>query len=66
MAVVPLPSDRLAAGEVAPRPERSRVWRKLAGNPAALAGALVLLVVATAAAAAPWIAPHDPARQSLI
>jgi ABC-type dipeptide/oligopeptide/nickel transport system permease subunit len=66
MAVVPLPSDRLAAADVAPRPERSRVWRKLVGNPAAIVGVLVLLAVITAAAAAPWIAPHDPARQSLI
>jgi ABC-type dipeptide/oligopeptide/nickel transport system permease subunit len=42
------------------------VWRKLVGNPAAIVGVLVLLAVITAAAAAPWIAPHDPARQSLI
>jgi ABC-type dipeptide/oligopeptide/nickel transport system permease subunit len=67
MAVVPLPTDRLAApGLARRRPERSRVWRKLVGNPAAVAGALVLLAVVTAAAAAPWVAPHDPARQSLV
>jgi peptide/nickel transport system permease protein len=46
--------------------ERSRVWRKLARNPAALAGALVLLAVIGAAVFAPYVAPHDPARQSLV
>lgn len=46
--------------------ERSRVWRKLLRNPSALAGAFVLLVVICAAAAAPYVAPHDPVRQSLI
>jgi ABC-type dipeptide/oligopeptide/nickel transport system permease subunit len=66
MAVVPLPTDRLAAREVARRPERSRAWRKLVANPAAIGGALVLLAVVTAAAAAPWVAPHDPGRQSLV
>ena len=46
--------------------ERSRVWRKFVRNPAALAGAIILLVVVGAAIFAPWIAPHEPARQSLI
>jgi peptide/nickel transport system permease protein len=46
--------------------ERSHVWRKLLRNPVALAGAFVLLVVIGAAVAAPYVAPHDPARQSLI
>ena len=46
--------------------ERSRAWRKLAQNPAAIAGVLVLLVVVAAAVAAPWVAPQDPARQSLL
>jgi ABC-type dipeptide/oligopeptide/nickel transport system permease subunit len=50
----------------AARPERPRAWRKLARNPAALAGALILLVVTAAALAAPWIAPHDPAKQTLL
>jgi ABC-type dipeptide/oligopeptide/nickel transport system permease subunit len=30
-----------------------------------LAGTLILLVVVVAALAAPWVAPHDPAKQSL-
>ncbi|HZP37868.1 MAG TPA: ABC transporter permease [Methylomirabilota bacterium] len=46
--------------------ERSRVWRKLVRNPAAIAGALVLLVIVGAAVFAPYVAPHEPARQSLI
>jgi peptide/nickel transport system permease protein len=46
--------------------ERSRVWRKLLRNPAALAGIVALLVVIGAAVTAPYVAPHDPARQSLI
>ena len=46
--------------------ERSRVWRKFVRNPAALAGAVILMLVVGAAIFAPWIAPHEPARQSLI
>ena len=46
--------------------ERSRIWRKFVRNPAALIGALILLVVIGAAAFAPYVAPHDPTRQSLI
>jgi len=45
---------------------RSRTWRRFALNPAALAGSLILLVVVGAALAAPWVAPHDPAKQSLL
>ena len=52
-----------AAGGAAGRP---RIWRKLVRNPAALAGALILFVVIGAALFAPRVAPHDPARQSLI
>src|SRR5438105_11429778 len=44
----------------------SRAWRKFARNPAAVLGALILLAVVSAALAAPWITPHDPATQSLI
>ncbi len=46
--------------------ERSRIWRKFVRNPAAIAGALILFVVVGAAVFAPWVAPHEPARQSLI
>jgi peptide/nickel transport system permease protein len=46
--------------------DRSRAWRKLVRNPGAIAGVLILLTVIVAAVAAPHVAPHDPARQSLI
>jgi len=46
--------------------ERSSIWRKLLRNPAAVAGFLILLMVIGAAVFAPYVAPHDPARQSLI
>jgi len=47
-------------------PEGSRTWRKLARNPAAIAGAVILLAVIGAAVFAPYVAPQDPARQSLV
>jgi ABC-type dipeptide/oligopeptide/nickel transport system permease subunit len=50
-----------AAGQARPR-----AWRKLARNPMALAGTFILVVVIAAAVAAPWIAPHDPAKQTLL
>jgi peptide/nickel transport system permease protein len=56
----------LEAAALARPAEGSRVWRKLVRNPAALAGAVVLLVVIGAAVFAPWVAPQDPTRQSLI
>jgi ABC-type dipeptide/oligopeptide/nickel transport system permease subunit len=46
--------------------DRSRAWRKLVRNPGAIAGVLILLTVIVAAVAAQHVAPHDPARQSLI
>jgi peptide/nickel transport system permease protein len=46
--------------------EGSRAWRKLVRSPAALLGVAVLLVVVVAAVGAPWVAPHEPARQSLV
>ncbi len=67
MAVGTLPRDTIGDADGAVRPgQGSRAWRKLARNPLALAGSLILLVVVGAALAAPWVAPHDPARQSLI
>src|ERR1700741_1479429 len=67
MAVGSLPTTSLAyeaAG--APAGSDSRARRKFARNPAALLGMLILGVVVGAALAAPWITPHDPAKQSLI
>jgi ABC-type dipeptide/oligopeptide/nickel transport system permease subunit len=67
MAVGTLPQESLGLPAAAPQTrERSRAWRKLVRNPMALAGGVILLVVVGAALAAPWVAPHDPAKQSLI
>ncbi len=54
----------LAARE--PVAERSRIWRKFLRNPVGIAGAAALLVIVAAAVAAPYLAPHDPAHQSLV
>jgi ABC-type dipeptide/oligopeptide/nickel transport system permease subunit len=45
---------------------RSRVYRKLVRHPVTGVGVAILLLVAGAALAAPWVAPHDYAKQSLI
>jgi peptide/nickel transport system permease protein len=67
MAIGTLRRDDVGLAAETPRAaERSRVWRKLARNPMALAGCAILLVVVGAALAAPWVTPHDPAKQSLI
>jgi peptide/nickel transport system permease protein len=66
MAIGTLPTQGLRYAEVARPAERSRVWRKLGRNPLAVLGGIILLVVVGAAIAAPWIAPHEPAKQSLI
>jgi ABC-type dipeptide/oligopeptide/nickel transport system permease subunit len=59
--------DDLAYEPARPEPAApSRVWRKLTRNPLSLFGIVILLVVLGAAIAAPWVAPHDPARQSLV
>jgi ABC-type dipeptide/oligopeptide/nickel transport system permease subunit len=68
MAVGTLPSPTIGYEVDVPAAgaERSRVWSKLARNPAAIAGALVLFVVIVSALGADWLAPHDPAKRSLI
>ena len=63
---VTLPRATLAYDAAKPAASGSRAWRRFALNPAALAGTLILLVVVGAALAAPWIAPHDPAKQTLL
>jgi ABC-type antimicrobial peptide transport system permease subunit len=63
---VSLSRETLAYEAPAPVPRGSRAWRRFALNPAALAGSLILLVGVSAALAAPWVAPHDPANQSLV
>jgi peptide/nickel transport system permease protein len=67
MAVGTLPTRGIEYAAETVRPgERSRLWRKLSRNPLALIGGAILLVVVGSAIAAPWVAPHDPAKQSLI
>jgi ABC-type dipeptide/oligopeptide/nickel transport system permease subunit len=61
-----LPQAAVAYETVAPARSGSRAWRRFALNPAALAGSIILLIVVSAALAAPWVAPHDPAKQSLL
>jgi peptide/nickel transport system permease protein len=56
----------LAVATPLPERDRSRAWRKLVRTPAAIAGVFILLVVIGAAVAAPYVAPHDPMRQSLL
>ena len=66
MSVGTLASPTPVVPAALPDIDRSRAWRKLVRNPGAIAGALILLTVIVAAVAAPYVAPHDPARQSLI
>jgi len=67
VAVGTLPQESVGLAAAAPPArERSRAWKKLVRNPMALAGGVILLVVVGAALVAPWVAPHDPAKQSLI
>jgi peptide/nickel transport system permease protein len=44
----------------------SRAIRKALANPTTLIGALICLAIALAAIFAPWLAPFDPAEQSII
>lgn len=67
MAVGTLARERLdTAGTAVRARERSRVWRKLARNPMALLGGFILVVVVGTAISAPWVAPHDAAKQNLV
>ena len=63
---VTLSRDSIGYDAGAPTRNSSRAWRRFALNPAALTGSLILLGVVGAALAAPWVAPHDPAKQSLL
>jgi ABC-type dipeptide/oligopeptide/nickel transport system permease subunit len=63
---VTLSNDALVYDAPAHAGTGSRAWRRFAFNPAAIVGSLILLVVVSAAIAAPWVAPHDPAKQSLL
>jgi ABC-type dipeptide/oligopeptide/nickel transport system permease subunit len=55
---------------LAPAPERADTligdaWRRFRRNRLALIGLLMVALLVTAAVFAPWLAPHDPAKQSL-
>jgi peptide/nickel transport system permease protein len=55
---------------LAPAPARADTlvgdaWRRFRRNRLALVGLLMVAVLVTAAVFAPWLSPHDPAKQSL-
>ncbi len=50
----------------APESEWRRVWVRLARNPMAIGGAVVVLAWVLAAALAPWISPYDPIDQDVV
>src|SRR5215207_6303841 len=62
------PAGTLASLEArtafAPRP-RPGLFRKLARNRGALAGAVILITIAVVGVTAPLLAPHDPNLQTL-
>jgi len=41
-------------------------WRRFRRNRPAMVGLVIVMLIVTAAALAPWLAPQDPAKQSLI
>jgi peptide/nickel transport system permease protein len=51
---------------VAPATLSADTWQRFRRNRLALAGLCVVVLLAVAAAGAPWLAPADPAKQSLI
>jgi len=50
----------------APESEWHRIWVRLARNPMAIGGTLVVLSWVLVAAIAPWIAPYDPIDQDVV
>jgi peptide/nickel transport system permease protein len=42
------------------------VWRRLAANPLVLIGTVITVVIVSLGILAPWISPHDYARQDLL
>ena len=63
---VTMPQTTMAYEGAEPTRRGSRAFRRFIFNPAALCGSLILAVVVGAAIFAPWVAPHDPAKQSLL
>src|SRR5262249_58766885 len=56
---------RVVAAE-APATLTADTWQRFRRNRLALVGLVVVAFLAVAAAGAPWLAPADPAKQSLI
>lgn len=62
-------SLELSMPAAAPAPSRSYwlvVWRQLRRDPMAIAAGLVLLIIIGAAVFAPWLAPADPFKASML
>lgn len=67
MSVGTLAPPGMAESYVSGRlPAHGRIWRKFLRSPATVAGGFILLLVTAVAVLGPALAPHDPARQSLI
>ena len=56
----------MPAPTTAPATLSADTWQRFRRNRLALAGLVVVVLLAVAAAGAPWLAPADPAKQSLI
>jgi peptide/nickel transport system permease protein len=59
-------ADVLGARPAAPATLSADAWQRFRRNHLALAGLVVVALLVVAAVGAPWLAPADPARQSLI
>ena len=64
------PAPRASPTSAAPVAERADTlvgdaWRRFRRNRLAVIGLLIVAVIVTAAVLAPWLAPQDPAKQSL-
>lgn len=55
-----------AASIRVPQSEWRRVWVRLARNPMAIGGAVMVMAWVVTAATAPWIAPYDPIDQDVM
>ncbi len=58
--------EALAPVAVRPDTPAGDAWRRFRRSRLAVVGLLIVALIATAAAGAPWLAPQDPAKQSLI
>lgn len=66
-ATLPLfPAAPMPAASAPSRSYWAVVWRQLRRDPMALAAASVLLIIVAAAVFAPWLAPADPYKASMI